>query len=457
MTALRTVLLTAVACAALAFGGEIRYDAEANQVTIAGYPEERPATLDGVLAADRAHGWDKAVYDPATDTFTIRAALWIGTDRDLGTFFQIGRPGHLAETLVLHGDLVVRPPRKSGQRQDGRYRISNRLTMGDPERPDIRPTVKVACSRKGEFGVKVLMVPMPKEANERKDLPVGELFMFHSALTAATQDADHTYAAEIWMSHAGVNHRLQDSTISWWDGALFRTAYLYTRRRPTREEQIVRGVTFENGGSARGPFDCADCVFRNLAVARVDAGATRCVFEANQVNCQLTSYQVGALFTDCTLGPAQQPWRVPRSTRSEQWLRNYSVYREASDLRLVLNPGVVERVSVPVKVEDEQGRPVVGAVVTADSPDDREGLAVQRGLAVTGPDGLTPSGAEGRALVITKRELRPTDDPARPQVIARAYRLCVMAPGYAEHELNLPPGDELPRPLTVTLLRGGRQ
>ena len=448
-----TVWSLAVACTASAVAGDIRYDSQTNRITVAGYPEERPATLDDVLTADRARGWGKVAHEPLTDTFTMRATLWIGTNRDLGTFFQIGRPGHPAETLVLHGDLVVCPPRKNEQRHDGRYRISNRLTMGHPERPDIRPMVKMACSRKGEFGVRVLMVPMPKEANKRKDLPLGELFMFHSTLTATRQDADHTYSAEIWLSHAAVNYRLQDSTISWWDGGLFRTAYIYTRRRPKREEQIVRGVTFQNGGSAHGPFDCEDCTFRNLAVARVDAGATRCVFEGNQVNCQLTPYQVGALFIDCTIGSAQQPWHVPRSTRPEKWLRNYSVYRRASDLRLVLNPGVVERVSLPVRVEDNQGRPITGAVVTVDCPSDHEGLAVQRGLAVTGRDGLTPSDAAGRALVITTRELRPTDDPERPQVIERSYRLRVKAPGYAPREVPLRPGVVLPRPLAVALLR----
>lgn len=456
MKALRPVLMIAMACVAPAVAGEIRYDAEANRITVAGYAEERPATLDDVVAGDRARGWSKVAHDRSTDTFTIRATLWIGSDRDLGTFFQIGRPDHPTETLILHGDLVVCPPRRSAQRDDGRYRISNRLTMGDPDWPDIRPTVKMACTRKNEFGVKVLMVSMPKEASKREDLPVGELFMLNSTLTAATQDADHTYSAEIWLSHAGVNYRLQDSAISWWGGGLFRTAYLYTRRRPKREEQIVRGVTFENGGSARGPFDCLDCTFRNLAVARVDAGATRCVFEGNQVNCQLTSYQVGPLFTDCTLGPTPQPLRVPRSTRPEQWLRNYSVYRRASDLRLVLNPGMVERVSIPVKVVDRRGRPVAGAVVTVDCPDDREGLAVHRGLAVTGRDGLTPSDARGRALVVTKRELRPTDDPTRPQRIERAYRMRVTAPGCAARELSLAAGAVLPRPLKVTLPRGGR-
>ena len=76
-----------------------------------------------------------------------------------------------------------------------------------------------------------------------------------------------------------------------------------------------------------------------------------------------------------------------------------------------------------------------------------------RGLAVTGSDGRTPSAAEGRAIVITKRELRPTDDPARPQSIEHTYRLRVAAPGYAAAQFELATDAPLPRPFEVTLNR----
>ena len=89
--------------------------------------------------------------------------------------------------------------------------------------------------------------------------------------------------------------------------------------------------------------------------------------------------------------------------------------------------------------------------MTVDCPGDREGLAVWRGLAVAGRDGRTPSSAEGRALVITTRERRPTGDPARPEMVQHAYRLRVRAPGYATREIELAPQAPLPRPIEATL------
>ncbi len=447
----RYAALLALAIAGQAAAGEVQYDAKANRIVVAGFPEERPATLDNVLAADRAQGWKKIAYDSATDTFTLRATLWIGSNRDWGTFFQIGRPGHPRETLVLHGDLVVSLPRQSGIRYDGRYRVSNRLTLGAPERPDIRPTIKIACSRKNEFRVRVLAPRIPQAPKARENLPMGEWFMFHSTLTAATPDAQHTYAAEIWLSHAGVNYRFENSTISWWAGTLFRTAYIYIRTRPKRAERVARGMTFEHGGNAQGPFDCEDCVFRDLAIGRVDSGATRCRFEGNRENLRMTPGHVGAVFLDCALGPALRPLRLPRSTRSEHWLRNYSVYRRASDLRLVLNPGIVERHSLLVKVVDGRGRPVAGAAVAVECADAHPESAVFRGFAVTDRDGLTPSVAKGRALVITTRERRPTDDPARPRLITHAYRLHVSASGYEPLALALDARAAIPRPLKAVV------
>ncbi len=88
---------------------------------------------------------------------------------------------------------------------------------------------------------------------------------------------------------------------------------------------------------------------------------------------------------------------------------------------------------------------------------DASGLATARGLAVTGADGLTPSDALGRALVVAAREFRPTDDPARPRLITRTYRLRVTAPGFAPRDVELRPHERLPRPVVVALRRIGRE
>jgi len=465
-----TKKLLAAAVLVLATGarspaGEIAYVAATNRIVVTGYAAERPATLTDLLEADRKHKWGRVSYDEKADNFTVHASLWIGTNTDYGTFFQIGRTDHPRETLTLHGDLVVTPPKNSGRvvkhwtdydgsRRDHRYRISNRLTLGDPGNPDIRPTVKIACSSRNEFNVRVMAAPPPEKVPEGRwyYTPVGEWHMFHATLTAAVPDSEHTYEASICLSHAGVNYRMKGSTFSWWDGSLFKTVYIPVRGLG-REDRTVRGMTFENGGSAAGLFHCVDCVLRNLSVARVDNGGLRCVFESNDYNIQLTHSHVGVVLTDCQLGPQRQSFTVPRSTRPESWLRSYSVYRDVPDLKLVLNPGVIERISLPVVVTDAEGRPVPIAAVTIDCPTDPYGTAVERGLAVTGEDGLTPSRAEGRALVITARELRPTDDPAQPNIVSHRYRMRVSAPGFAPHETELDSAKDIPRPVQVVLDR----
>ena len=441
--------------------GMALFDAEQNRITISGYAEETPATLDDLLAADKAGGWDRVSHAAETDTYTVKASLWIGTNTDWGTFFQIGRTNHPRETLVLHGDLTVSPPRNmgrrvehwrdyAGERYDGYYRVSNRLTLGAAGRPDIRPTVKMACARRNEFALRVLVDPMPADSKERWYVPMGELFMFNAVLTAATPDTNHTYAAAITLSHAGINYCLQNSTIAWWDGNLFGMTYYVATRGMTADDRTMRGMIFENGSRADGNFEATDCVFRNLAVARLNGGATRCVFENNRVNFLMTAGHIGIMLTDCIIGPSAQPMLLPRSTRDEQWLRKNSVYKPISDLNLVKNPGVVERVSLPVKVVDQHGRPMAGAVVMLDCPADTEGWAVVRPLAITVADGLTP--ADGaRALVITKRELRPTDDPEAPESITYVYRLTVIADGFKKHQAIFDSAGEIPRPMEVTL------
>ncbi len=422
--------------------GTLRYEPDANRIVVSGFAEEQPATLDDLLAADRAQGWRRVSRDPASDTVTVEAALWIGATNDWGTFFQIGRSNHPRETLVLRGDLVVTAPRSSRQRQDGRFEISNRLTLGDPDRPDIRPAVKIACSRWKEFAVRVLAAAAP--ATNR---PMGEWFMFHGTLTAATPDAQHAYAGGIAMSHLGVNYRIADATFSWWAGDLFVITVAPCPGAPPEPERVLRGVTFEHGGIVRW-LNFEDCVFRDLETALTQGGAVRCVFEANRNNWALHANHQGALLLDCTLGSAANPPRLPRTANTG--LRGQGAYRHARDPRVAANPGVLDLVSLPVRVLDAQGRPVPDARVWLSCPADPDGPAVVRRLAVTGRDGQTPGAGSERALLRVRREWRPTDNPAAPEERTYAYRLRVEAPGLEEAvETSFSGAAELPGPLTL--------
>ncbi len=440
--------------------GSVTFDPGLNCIHVAGFPEETPATLDDILAADRAAGWGRAAYTAADDVYTVTASLRIGTNTDWGTFFQVGRTNHPRETLILHGDLTVAPPRNMGRivhhyqdyaggRYDGRLRVSNRLTLGIEGNPAVRPTVKVACAAPGGFSVRLLAAAPPKtEKGHWYYAPMGELFMFNATLTAA--DTNCPFAAALLLSHTGLNFKMRGSRIAWWRGNLFGVSFVATRGL-NDADRTVTGMTFENGGSAAAPFDAVDCVFSNLDVAAQNRGATRCVFEGNRVNFQMLPSQAGIILTDCVIGPPEQPLRLPRSTRDEKWLRHYSVYKDSSDLALVKNPGIIERTSLVVKVVDRQGRPVAGAAVLADCPGDLDNLFVARPLAVTGADGLTPDDPLGCAIVITKREFRPTDDPAKPEIITRVYNITVAAAGHDVFRMTIDSSDEMPRPLCVRL------
>ncbi len=337
----------------------------------------------------------------------------------------------------------------AGERYDGRFRVSNRLTMGDSENPKIRPTIKIACSRKGEFAVRVMMAPMPGDPKDRWYVPIGEWFMFNAVLTAATPDSNHAYAAAITLSHTGLNYVMRDSQISWWSGDLFRSAIIFTRYL-TLENRTLSGMVFEHGDSADGNYEALDCVFRNLNLARRNQGATLCVFENNKENILLDSSHVGVMLTDCIFRPPARPMRIPRSTREEQWLQHRSIYKPLGDFKLIMNPGVVERVSLPVKVVDMRDRPLAGAAVMLDCPADTAGWAVVRPLAVTDADGLTPADGD-RALMIIRHEWRPTDNPAMPQPVTYSYTVAVAAPNYKTYQSQFNSAGDIPRPLIITL------
>jgi hypothetical protein len=72
--------------------------------------------------------------------------------RNSGDCENSRRSDHPRGTRTFHGHLVVMPPKNSGRvvkhwrdhdgsRRDHRYRISNRLTLGDPGNPDITVSI----------------------------------------------------------------------------------------------------------------------------------------------------------------------------------------------------------------------------------------------------------------------------------------------------------------------------
>lgn len=405
----------------------ITYDPATNVIQVMDYPEDAPTTLDTILAADRQNGWGKVSYDKAADTYTVEASLWIGIDQGLGTFMQIGRPDHPRETLIIHGNVWVKPPRLSLKRPDDRYSVVNRLTLGNPTNAAIRATLKIACLTRGQYAVQV------GDGWTRR----GDLHMYNSVITALTPDQDHQLGPQGWY---GSDLRVINSTLSWINGT-----FMYAVQNGNG---VVEGSTFEHGGIAlqNGIQYARNCVFRDLDIAVAEGGCLNatlvgCTFVTNQQNWTLGSVQSeGITLIDCRVGLPKQPYRINKNNMTTEQARQpgvtvYPVYRE--------------RRSLVIHVVGARGKGVPDAFVHVTCP--KAPAEVTHGLTLTDAKGLTPDKLENKAILITSKKLQATEDPARPQAFSLLYTVTVQAKGYQEQILRISQGQNLSRPLVVKL------
>ncbi|NOX56897.1 MAG: hypothetical protein GXP27_21140, partial [Planctomycetes bacterium] len=303
----------------------IRYNERRNVIWVRGFPEERPATLQELLEADRRNGWGKVRYDAATDMYTIDADLWIGDDKCLGTFFQIGDHDHPRVTVVMRGTIWVRPPQESPARSDGLESIINRLTLGDPNDASIRPTLKFDCDTPGQHGLYVGFRGIDS-SGKHVFVHRGSLRVYNATITAARQDRQHRWGVRAYTSDPDLRWGMPgwyasdvqviNSTISWFEGCITygletgRPPQPASPRQPVPPPQpVIRGTTFEHGGAAvkNGVQYLEDCTFRHMEVAIAEGGAlaaklVRCTFENNRRNWTLGSVgSRGIELIDCRI------------------------------------------------------------------------------------------------------------------------------------------------------------
>ena len=166
--------------------GRIAFDAAFNCIWVTGFPEESPATLEDVFQADREQGWGKVVHEPPTDTYTLRTSLWIGNGDDLGTFFQWKLQSSAGDSRHSGRSLGPVPETKPGPRHRSPPRDCQPPRGRGPVHAAIRPTIKIACAKPGQFGLFVGGVP-------NTDAPGGDLFLYNTTVTAATPDREHAW------------------------------------------------------------------------------------------------------------------------------------------------------------------------------------------------------------------------------------------------------------------------
>ena len=434
-------LLLVLASPAPLHGRSITYDRQKNVIHVVGYPEHSPADMDSLLGWDASAKAGKVAYDPASDTYTVDASLWIGDETAPETFFRMGRKDHLSETVIVRGDVWVRPSKVVYEqrnivlkRSDGRLPFINRLTIGDPDDASIQPVLKIACDKSGQYGVLVGF----RQKNEYKIR--GELHVYNGTITAATQDKAHMLKSSRWY---GSDIRLINARISRINGLM-----TYGIGAQNAE---VRGTTFEHGGYAlcNGNQLAVDCTFRNLAAAVADYGSldatlVNCSFQNNEHNWFLSgSSSRGVRMINCRLGPQKKPILIRKNnTTAEQLKRRVCK---------TIYPDFEELDSLVIKVVDTDGKAIPGAIVGVECADDPE--AVANGLTATDENGMTPSDPLNGAILITRRKLRATDIPNQPEETANfSYVASVQARGCVEKKVPFQPGT-VGRPLVVTLRR----
>lgn len=411
--------------------GVITYDPTARIIALQSFPEDAPATLDHVLAADRQNQWNVVTYDQTTDIWRVNASLYIGSANDLGTFMQIGRAGHPCETVIVKGDVWIKAPKTSGLRPDGHLAIANRLTLGCATNPAIAATLKIDCFRAGEYAL-VLGSRTGGQWSAGSDLHV-----YNSTITALTPDKDHMFAGSkefdgdkpAWY---GTDIRLINSTISWMHN-WYAPCY----------QMVLEGTTLENinGSWRHGGQIARNCIFRNWSsAAAVNGCFTKCVFTNNDCNWAMDGQSGGITMIDCRVGPQKTPIRIRKNNITPE---------EAIKARSPVYPIYCEIAPLVIRVADRRGRPISNAWVNVSYAEDS--TAVQNGLAITDGQGLTPADPEQDAILITRKKLLATDTPNQPQSFAFNYAVTVQARGYRNAKAVLRHDQELPRPLGIAL------
>lgn len=430
--------------------GIVTYEPESRIIRVQSFPEITPATLDVLAAADKSNGWGVVLYDQSTDTYKVNASLYIGDTNDLGTYVQIGRKGHSHETVIVKGDVWIKPPQKSLKKSDDSgFAIANRLTIGDPADANIQAVLKIDCSRPAEYGV-LLGSRLPG----RDAVRGGDLYVYNSTITAATPNKQHIAAGNkkigaetpAWAYAADII--LVNARISW----LTQAGGLQYRSN----DEKLNNTVFEHVDMvlANGGQRARNCVFRGCGVVLAEGGcltalAIECVFTNNDHNWTIGGKGClgrGVTLIDCQVGLQKQTVKIQK----------YDVPRETA-LKYRINnlyPACTDYITLPVKVTDRRGSPLPLAAVSVACPEDKEAVAVRNGYALTDAQGLTPADPES-AILIARRRVQATDDPTHPKTLSYVYVLAVQAPGCQPYQGLINPGQDLPRPLVIKLEKTG--
>lgn len=400
----------------LAVMAGVHYDAGNKILWVTGYEREYPCTPERLLLADQMHGWGVVTRD-GKQTYVIGAELRIGTDDGCDTYFQVGNAAVTEPEIVMQGALVVMISRAT--------KAVNRLTVGDPVQPDIRPVLRLAPKTSLLVGA----VPDAEPGGLTiSGMTIGAAYgaeagIYHSRLTCAQSDQDFE---RCWLKGRVIE--LRDTHVS----RAANGVYVVSERAP-----VVAGCVFEDcgiglhhffGGEKNARTKIAECVFRRCRTALQTPNRVvfeRCSFEENQRHWITGDQFQWIAFLDCRMDESRHPNRtggLKSAARRKGW----------DSLVFMQN-------TLPINVADKNGAAVPGAKVSflrlADKVEDQV-FVDKSGQAV---------------IVLETRRLTVGEEPEKPLVEDHFYRVTVTAPDYKETVLERQEAKSLPSVLNIVL------
>ncbi len=383
------------------------YDPRSDTIWVSDFPAAHPCTPARLLAADRAGGWAKISYDPASDTYTVRCRLAVGAADGSDTFFQVGAPGAPRETLVLHAPLVVQPYWIAGA-SDAKWwdmpaRV-NRVTLGCPD--DTNVCAVLVCATNTSLTTGVM-------ADGRAGRG-GQLFVYHSRITALDP------ARGFGMPFGG---RIESLRQAGGDAAVFVGAHVSHARG-----HVGSGI----GGDAHALFRAERTVFADYGALLPSAGVFQsCVFEDAAETAIRDWGSLNATLVDCVFRHNARHWELTYSDKGLtlidcQWdePRDRDQYRMHTDTNGRRHtPTLTVRRHLVVAVTDAAGAPVPGARVSVAADQDGAG-EIPRPVA-TDAAGRTPGKGLPDALLLTERIRTATETPNQP--VTREFSYAVTA------------------------------
>ncbi len=400
----------------------IIYDSAADVIAVNAFPEEWPCTPARLAAMDRACGWNKVEYDPATGACIVHAGLEIGGNDGSDTYFQLGSPHHPRETLVVHGNVVIRPYWIKDANPGLWYtaaRSVNRLTLGCPDNTNIMPVLKIASSPQARRTLLAGVCP-------GREAFGGQLHVHGGAITALTPDAAHRLGAAdqpaLGMILRADEVILRNAELSWIDGIMCYGAQEFAATRDLQVKFECWNTRFTHGGTAladHGRAVIRNCTFDDLDCAIRDYGGINlvienCVFQNNGRNWELIYSDKGLTAVDCSIMPGRGP------DRYRCWLNPAKKVKQF--------PRFKSERHIIVEVTDTAGNPIPKAQVSVRAVPHNP-ACVENGLCLTDAAGRTPGAGQARAIRLLEYAVTATESNS-PDIVSFRYEIAALAEGY---------------------------